>query len=148
MRYVEPSAPRTPRSVTHNVPVAAAALKGLGPAVVGSDEGLVFLLLDETLEALDLNGDGDMTDASVLAQAADMIVFVVRHNATDRDHLVKSCQQVQAINSNVAGVVLNSVDLERTYHKDYYYAAYYYEENEEGTKGARKRRSEKKAQAG
>ena len=44
--------------------------------------------------------------------------------------------------------MLNAVDLDRAYHKDYYYAgAYYY--NEEGEKKAsRKRRLESKANVG
>ena len=71
----------------------------------------------------------------------------MRHARTDRDLVVKTLQRLQAVNPVVAGVVLNAVDLERAYHKDYYYAgAYYYEEGDK--KSARKRRLESKANVG
>jgi hypothetical protein len=39
----------------------------LEPLVLGQDEGLVLLTLDEAVAGRDLNGDGDMTDGFVLA---------------------------------------------------------------------------------
>jgi len=39
----------------------------LSPRILGKNEGLIFLSLDETAEARDLNGDTDTTDTSVLA---------------------------------------------------------------------------------
>jgi capsular exopolysaccharide synthesis family protein len=89
-----------------------------------------------------------LADASLLASLADMLVLVVQHNQTDRDHVIKTVQTLGAVNENFAGVVLNNVDMDRTYHKDYYYAGYYYEE--EGSKGKRFRRKgvEHKAQVG
>ena len=47
----------------------------------------------------------------------------------------------------VAGVVLNHVDMDRTYSKDYYYSGYYYEDDD-SKKGRRKRGLERKAQVG
>ena len=78
-----------------------------------------------------------------------MVVLVVQHNSTDRDHVVKTVQHLRAVNPNFAGVVLNNVDIERAYSKDYYYAGYYYESGEEG-KGRRfkKKSVERKAQVG
>lgn len=43
------------------------ATGGLIPNLLGADEGLVFLSLDETREGRILNGDSDMTDQHVLA---------------------------------------------------------------------------------
>ena len=40
---------------------------GLRPRIWVKDEGLLFLLLDETVEARDLNGDADTLDTDVLA---------------------------------------------------------------------------------
>jgi capsular exopolysaccharide synthesis family protein len=90
-----------------------------------------------------------LADASLLASLADMVVLVVQHNSTDRDHIMKTVQQLGGVNPNFAGVVLNNVDMDRTYHKDYYYASYYYED-EEGRKEKRSRRKsvERKAQVG
>jgi hypothetical protein len=49
-----------------DVPTTDAVGK-LAPRIYGKDEGLLFLTLDETFEARDLNGDADATDTSVLA---------------------------------------------------------------------------------
>jgi hypothetical protein len=65
VRYVQESAPRTPLPVMHAVPSAVA--QGLSPAILGRDEGLLWLALDETVETIDLNDDGDATDEFVMA---------------------------------------------------------------------------------
>jgi capsular exopolysaccharide synthesis family protein len=89
-----------------------------------------------------------LADASLLASLADMVVLVVRHNSTDRDHIVKTVQQIGSVNANFAGVVLNNVDLDRTYHKDYYYAGYYYEDQDTKEKRFRRKNVQRKVQAG
>jgi succinoglycan biosynthesis transport protein ExoP len=89
-----------------------------------------------------------LADSSLLASVADMIVLVIRHNSTDRDYVVKTFRQLRAVEGKVAGVVLNHVDLDRAYHKDYYYAGYYYEEESGGRKRSRKRGVEREAQVG
>jgi capsular exopolysaccharide synthesis family protein len=86
----------------------------------------------------------NLADASVLASVAEMIVLVVRHNATDRDLVIKTFQQLRAFNGNVVGVVLNNVDLGRAYHKDYYYAGYYYEDDAEQPSSKRREAREVK----
>jgi len=90
-----------------------------------------------------------LADATLLASQVDMVVLVVRHNSTDRDHVIKTVQQLRSVNPNFAGVVLNNVDIDRAYHKDYYYAGYYYEANEP-RKGKRfkKKNVEHEAQVG
>ena len=90
-----------------------------------------------------------LADATLLASLADMVVLVVQHNSTDRDHVVKTVQHLRAVNSNFAGVVLNNVDIDRAYPKDYYYAGYYYESGDE-RKGRRfkKKSVEPEAQVG
>ena len=90
-----------------------------------------------------------LADATLLASMADMVVLVVQHNATDRDHVVKTVQQLRSVNPNFAGVVLNNVDLDRAYPKDYYYAGYYYDTDERGKSRRFKKKSvERKAQVG
>lgn len=96
---------------------------------------------------LDSPPASSLADASLLASLSDMIVLVVQHNRTDRDMAIKTLQQIRTVNTTIAGVVLNNVDLDRTYHKDYYYAGYYYYTEDEA-KSSRKRRLESKAQAG
>jgi len=57
-----------------------------------------------------------------------MVVLVVQHYRTDRDMVRKTVQRLQAIQTPIVGAVLNNVDFDRAYHKDYYYAGYYYAE--------------------
>jgi Mrp family chromosome partitioning ATPase len=78
-----------------------------------------------------------------------MVVLVVRHAQTDREVVIKTLSRLRAVNPVVVGAVLNAVDLDRAYHKDYYYAgAYYY--NEDGDKKAARKKSrlESKANVG
>jgi hypothetical protein len=51
--------------------------------------------------------------------------------------VIKTVTGLRAVNPDLPGIVLNHVDLDRAYHKDYYYAGYYYSEEE---KPARTRR--------
>jgi capsular exopolysaccharide synthesis family protein len=66
-----------------------------------------------------------LSDATLLAGLADMVILVVRHNHTDRDVVARTVQQLQRVGANVAGVVMNNVNVDRGYGKDYYYGAYY-----------------------
>lgn len=62
LAYIETTAPTTP--------VAILAVDNTfvhHPRILGADEDLLFLALDETVEALDLNNDTDQTDEYVLA---------------------------------------------------------------------------------
>ncbi|MEX1025221.1 MAG: hypothetical protein WD226_09105 [Planctomycetota bacterium] len=61
IRRVLASAPTTVE------PVETAAGGTLSPRLLGEDEGLVFLALDEVLEGVDLNADTDSLDETVLA---------------------------------------------------------------------------------
>ena len=69
-----------------------------------------------------------LADTTQLVAAADMVVLVVQHYRTDRDMVRKTLQRLQAIQTPIVGAVLNNVDFDRAYHKDYYYAGYYYAE--------------------
>ena len=91
-----------------------------------------------------------LTDSTLLADAADMVVMVIQHNKTDRDLVRKSLQRIGAVDTAVAGAVLNNVDIDRAYSKDYYYASYYYygESVQEPKGKSKKRRVESKASVG
>jgi capsular exopolysaccharide synthesis family protein len=93
---------------------------------------------------LDSPPAASLADAALLASSADMIVPVVKHNATDRDHVIKTVSGLRAVNADLPGIVLNHVDLDRAYHKDYYYAGYYYSDEEKPAR-ARRRGVERKA---
>ena len=80
---------------------------------------------------------GGLSDATLLAGLSDMVLLVVRHNQTDRDFVARTVQQLRRVGANLAGVVFNNVNFDRTYGKDYYYAGYY--ESEGSTERSRKR---------
>ncbi len=89
-----------------------------------------------------------LADASLLAALADMTVLVVQHNRTDRDLAVKTMQQLRSVNTFIAGVVMNNIDLSRAYQKDYYFTGYYYYTEDEANAKTKRRRTEKQAQVG
>jgi len=62
LRYLDTTNPTTPTVVENQVGVGT-----LRPVPMASVNGLLFLLLDETEEGADQNGDGDATDLYVLA---------------------------------------------------------------------------------
>jgi succinoglycan biosynthesis transport protein ExoP len=75
-----------------------------------------------------------LADTTQLVSAADMVILVVQHYRTDRDMVRKTLQRLQAINTPIAGAVLNNVDFDRAYNKDYYYAGYYYADEPDAPK--------------
>jgi len=108
------------------------------PELLGSERFKRFL--SEAREAydwvlLDSPPAASLSDATLLAGLADMVLLVVRHNQTDRDMVARTLQALRRVGANVVGVVLNNVDLDRAYGKEYAYAGYYYAE---GGKDARK----------
>ena len=113
------------------------------PELLGSDRFLELVsALRESYDwvLIDSPPAATLADATQLAAVSDMIVLIVRHAHTDRDLVSKTLARLRAVNPNVVGAVLNNVDIERAYSKDYYYAgAYYYEADEKG-KSAKKRR--------
>ena len=82
-----------------------------------------------------------LTDSVILASLADMIVFVVKHNETEREMIRRCLQNIRNVNPHVIGAVLNNVDIERSYSKDYYYTGYYYYQSDGDRKKRKKRRS-------
>jgi capsular exopolysaccharide synthesis family protein len=87
-----------------------------------------------------------LTDAAVLSRLAHMTVIVIRHNRTDRAVVARSVQQLRQVGAELAGAVLNSVDVDRAGKGDYYYAGYYYYADEEGD--GKRRREKAAAEAG
>lgn len=84
-----------------------------------------------------------LSDAVLLSSLADMVLLVIRHNATDRDHVLRTTQLFRQVNASLVGAILNSVDIDRAYKKDYYYAGYYYTDaKSESSKRSSSRRRE------
>jgi capsular exopolysaccharide synthesis family protein len=107
------------------------------PELLGSERFKRFLA--EAREAhdwvlLDSPPAVSLADATLLAELADLTLLVVRHNHTDRDLVARTLQQIRRVGANVAGVILNNVDFERAYGKEYAYAGYYYAEGSKTTR--------------
>jgi capsular exopolysaccharide synthesis family protein len=118
------------------------------PELLGSER--FINLIDEAQAAydwvlIDSPPAASLADTTQLAALADMVVLVVQHYRTDRDIVRKTVQRLQTVQTPIVGAVLNNVDFDRAYHKDYYYAGYYYSEDDDTTK---RRRSSKKKDVG
>ena len=66
-----------------------------------------------------------VADASILANTATGVVFVVGADQTSRQAARAALEQLDAVQAHVIGAVLNRVDLEKN---PYYYSAYYRKE--------------------
>ena len=63
-----------------------------------------------------------VTDGAVLARRADAVLLVVKSGETRKSDLIQAERVLSDVNANVAGVILNSVDLnDRRYYYHYYY---------------------------
>jgi polysaccharide biosynthesis transport protein len=88
-----------------------------------------------------------VSDASVLANEADMTIIVVQHRKLPRQMLLRVKQAVENVGGNVLGVVLNNVDIRSDSSYAYYtsYYTYYAPSNMPG--GAPERRKRKRGAA-
>lgn len=123
--YVKSAGPNSPYVMT------CGPLPPSPPELLGSAR---FVDLIENLREsydwvlLDSPPAASLADTTQLAAAVDMVILVVQHYRTDRDMVRKTMQRLQVIRTPIVGAVLNNVDFDRAYHKDYYYAGYYYAE--------------------
>jgi Mrp family chromosome partitioning ATPase len=120
------------------------------PELLGSERFVRLLAeLRESYDWVLLDSPPAMSlaDAVLLSSKVDMVLLVVQHNQTDRDLAARTVFQFRNVGANIAGAVLNNVNLEREYRKDYYYAGYYYESDDKKTTKSR-RSGEPKSGAG
>ncbi|WP_395739056.1 GumC family protein [Prosthecobacter sp.] len=90
-----------------------------------------------------------VSDASVLANLADMTMIVVQHRKLPRHMLMRVKQNVENVGGKVVGVVLNNVDLRSDAQYQYYtsYYTYYSPTNSpNGGQGGKTRRRKVKAE--
>ena len=135
--YIKPAGPNRPHVLTCG-PIPPSPPELLGSArfvdlIAHLRESYDWVLLDSPPAA-------SLADTTQLVAAVDMVVLVVQHYRTDRDMVRKTLQRLQAIQTPIVGAVLNNVDFDRAYHKDYYYAGYYYAQED----GAAKRKKSAK----
>ena len=68
-----------------------------------------------------------VTDAAVLSQYADGVILVVRQNYATFDEVGLAKKNLDAVNANILGAVLNGFDTKSTEKKNGYYYNYSYE---------------------
>ncbi len=72
-----------------------------------------------------------IADTIVLASVVDLLVLVIKHNQNDRDLIRRSLKRLSDVGVQVAGAVLNSMEMSGSYGS--YYTAYdYYDEAKAG----------------
>jgi capsular exopolysaccharide synthesis family protein len=86
-----------------------------------------------------------LSDSVVLGAMADITVLVIKHNHNDKEMIRRSTEQLQKVNANIAGVVMNAIDLKRAGYHDYYYAAYEYQPREDAKRRTTKRKLRRSA---
>jgi polysaccharide biosynthesis transport protein len=88
-----------------------------------------------------------VSDASVLANEADMTIVVVQHRKLPRQMLLRVKQAVENVGGTVLGVVLNNVDIRSDSQYSYYtsYYTYYSPTNLDSNGDPQKKRKRKKA---
>jgi len=74
-----------------------------------------------------------MADTVVLASEADAVIIVIKTGAATRKALKLALAQLERVDAQICGVVLNDVDIRRDRYYDYYYYYYYspYEDDAE-----------------
>jgi Mrp family chromosome partitioning ATPase len=78
-----------------------------------------------------------MSDALVLAQKVDGVIFVARSGEVERDILKEVLERFAKLETKLLGIILNDV---RPQESRYYYKYSYYYYEEEGKTGKKKRR--------
>lgn len=66
-----------------------------------------------------------LNDALIVSNLADTSIIVARHKSTPMELLEKSKKSLEAVNANIAGVILNQIDTKEN--NSYYYSSYYTE---------------------
>jgi len=82
-----------------------------------------------------------VTDSTVLAKFVDGVMLVVHAGVTPRQVVKTGLDQIQGVDANVLGAVLNDVDTGKESY--YYYQYYYYYYGEDGEKKHRNRRKKR-----
>ncbi|NLV99722.1 MAG: CpsD/CapB family tyrosine-protein kinase [Clostridiales bacterium] len=79
-----------------------------------------------------------VTDAAVLCQYADGVVLVAGHGMATYDAILRTKANLERVNANILGVVLNGAPIARNGYSYYYY---YYDEAGDGVKQKRRRKN-------
>lgn len=67
-----------------------------------------------------------VSDPVLLAALSQMVLIVLRHDQTDKDVARRALQRLSGVGARLVGAVLNGVDMEKAYNREYYYGRFFY----------------------
>jgi len=75
-----------------------------------------------------------MSDAILLSDRVDGVVFVIRYDHVDQRTVRRALESLQAVGARILGTVLNAVDAGKPGYRDYFYGRYAYHGEEKRRK--------------
>jgi uncharacterized protein involved in exopolysaccharide biosynthesis/Mrp family chromosome partitioning ATPase len=113
-----------------NLSVLTAGTNPKNPSeILGSDQMKILLhILRERYERiiLDMPPAWPLSDVSVLSPQVDGVLWICRTGEIPRNMFTRNVRQIQQVQPNILGVVINAVDLQRDRYYYYGYSPYYY----------------------
>ena len=67
-----------------------------------------------------------VSDPVLLASLTEMVLVVMRHDHTDKDVARRALQRLSSVGARLVGAVLNGVDMQKAYNREYYYGRFFY----------------------
>ncbi len=118
------------KSQVPNLDYIAAGVIPPNPAEMLGSEDLKSLLLELTQRydqvIVDSSPIAPVTDATIVAQIAHGVMLVVRSGKTVRKAVMFAREQLETVNADILGVVLNDLHLDRSNYRHYDYYKYGY----------------------
>jgi len=65
-------------------------------------------------------------DAAIISSAIDGVILVAAGGKTPKETLQHAKEALQQVNAKILGVVINRVDIQKSYYGYYYYRYHYY----------------------
>jgi len=79
-----------------------------------------------------------VTDPAVLSRLVDGVIIVVNYGTSTYEMALKAKENLERVNANILGMVINRVPVTKSY--GYYYYCYYYEDSDGKRRRVKKRR--------
>lgn len=135
------------KSVLHNVGIENLSILTTGPKPPNPSELLGSARMQEFIASV--RKDFDMilidtapavpvTDPAVLSRLVDGVIIVVDYGTSTYEMALKAKENLERVNANILGMVINRVPVTKSY--GYYYYYYYYEDSDGKRRRVKKRR--------
>jgi len=118
-----------------NLSILTSGIIPPNPAELLGTEKMITLLtkLEQTWDVILIDTPPILvvTDASLLAQAVDNLILVVKSGVTHKEALLRSQKIISNLNTGFSGAILNRVSDRHSYYSNYYYNEYYHKDDSE-----------------